>query len=188
MNSSFRFSTGGDSSLRVLWEDDERVVCRGWRLDPDGQRMAVLAVWPAAEHPTPASLDRLSHEYGLKDELDGIWALRPLELRRESGRTVLVLEDPGGEPLAALPGGPMEAGYFLRLAIGISSALGQVHKRGLAHKDLKPAHIVVTHGATRCGSLASASPRACRAADRRPIRPSRLRGRSPTWRPNRPDA
>jgi PAS domain S-box-containing protein len=146
MNSSFRFSTGGDSSLRVLWEDDERVVCRGWRLDPDGQRMAVLAVWPAAEHPTPASLDRLSHEYGLKDELDGIWALRPLELRREGGRTVLVLEDPGGEPLAALPGGPMEAGYFLRLAIGISSALGQVHKRGLAHKDLKPAHIVVTHG------------------------------------------
>src|ERR1700741_11638 len=146
MNSSFRFSTGGDSSLRVLWEDDERVVCRGWRLAPDGKRMAVLAVWPAAEHPTPASLDRLSHEYGLKDELDGIWALRPLELRREGGRTVLVLEDPGGEPLAALPGGPMEAGYFLRLAIGISSALGQVHKRGLAHKDLKPAHIVVTHG------------------------------------------
>jgi predicted ATPase/GAF domain-containing protein len=144
MNSSFRFGDGGDSSLRLSWEDGERVVCRGWRLYADGQRKAVLAVWPAAEHPTAASLDRLDHEYGLKDELDGAWAVRPLELRREGGRTMLVLEDPGGEPLAALLGGPMEVGRFLRLAVGISSALGQVHQRGLAHKDLKPAHIVVT--------------------------------------------
>jgi hypothetical protein len=43
------------------------------------------------------SLERLAHEHGLK--MDSAWGLRPLEFVREHGRTVLVLEDPGGEPL-----------------------------------------------------------------------------------------
>ena len=97
-----------DGDPQVLWEDGERVFCRGWRLGADGSRRAVLIVLPAAEHPSPASLDRLAHEYGLKDELDGAWAVRPLELVRERGRTMLVLEDPGGEPLDRLLGAPME--------------------------------------------------------------------------------
>src|SRR5271169_369125 len=37
----------------------------------------------------------------------------------------------------------MEVGSFLRLAIGIAGALGKAHQRGLVHKDLKPAHILV---------------------------------------------
>ena len=142
MNPSSWFGADGDSSLQVLWEDGERVFCRGWR-HADGDRTAVLAVLPAAEHPTPATLDRLAHEYGLKDELDGAWAVRPLELVRERGRTMLVLEDPGGEPLDRLLGAPMEVGRFLRLAIGIAAALGKVHRRGLVHKDIKPANILV---------------------------------------------
>jgi hypothetical protein len=51
------------------------------------------------EHPTPGSLNRLIHEYSLKDELDRAWAVRPLELVRERGQPMLVLENPGGEPL-----------------------------------------------------------------------------------------
>ena len=69
--------------------------------------------------------------------------MRPLELVRDSGRTMLVLEDPGGEPLARLLGAPMEVGRFLRLAIGIATALGKLHQRGLVHKDIKPANILV---------------------------------------------
>src|SRR5271169_2911630 len=91
-----------DGSRQILWEDGERVFCRGWHLRGDGNRSAVLVVQPAAEHPSPSSLDRLTHEYGLKDELDGAWAVRPLDLVREGGRTVLVLEDAGGEPLDRL--------------------------------------------------------------------------------------
>jgi len=34
--------------------------------------------------------------------------VQPLELVRDAGRAVLVLEDAGGEPLARLLGAPME--------------------------------------------------------------------------------
>ncbi|WP_455282641.1 trifunctional serine/threonine-protein kinase/ATP-binding protein/sensor histidine kinase [Cupriavidus necator] len=128
--------------LQILWDDGERVFCRGRRPGEDGGYNVLLAR-PAVEHPLPASLDRLAHEFGLKDELDGAWAVRPLELVREGGRTLLVLEDPGGEPLARLLGAPMEMGDFLRLAVGIAAVLGKLHRRGLVHKDLKPTHILV---------------------------------------------
>src|SRR5262245_47649465 len=140
---SFRFGTNGNAAYQVVWQDAERVFCRGWRLDDDGIRSAVLTVLPAAQHPTPACLDRLAHEFGLKDELDGARTVRPLELVREHGRTMLVLEDSGGEPLARLLGRPMEVGAFLRLAVSIASALRTVHQRGLVHKDIKPANILV---------------------------------------------
>ena len=53
---------------------------------------------------THATLDRLAHEYALKDDLEAGWAARPLDLLRERGRSLLVLEDPGGVPLAQLVG------------------------------------------------------------------------------------
>ena len=97
----------------------------------------------------PAILDRLAHEYSLKDELDGAWAVRPLELVRDRGQTILVLEDPGGELLSGLLGAPMEVGRFLRLAVGVAAALGKAHQRGLIHKDIKPANILVNTSGRR---------------------------------------
>jgi PAS domain S-box-containing protein len=136
-----------DGGSRVLWEDGERAFRRGWRLDDEGKRRAVLLVAPAVDHPSRSCLDRLTHEYELKDELDTAWALRPLDLVRDTGRTVLVLEDEGGEPLDQLLGVPMDVGRFLRLAVALALTLGRLHQRGLVHKDIKPANILV-NGAT----------------------------------------
>ena len=93
-------SAYSDDSSQILWEDSERVFRRGWRLGDDGKRCAVLLVAPAADRPSRSrsTLDHFSHEYELKDELDSTWAVRPLKLVREANRTVLVLDDAGGEP------------------------------------------------------------------------------------------
>ncbi|MGO7761990.1 AAA family ATPase [Rhizobium ruizarguesonis] len=157
MKLSFEFGIEDDGSLEVLWEDGERVFCRRWLLDSDGTRKATLAVLPVAEHPTPASLDRLAHEYRLKDELDRTWAARPLEIVRERGRVMLVIEDTGGEPLDRLLGAPMEMGRFLRLAVNIAAAVRKVHQQGLVHKDIKPTNILVAGGEVRLTGFGIAS-------------------------------
>ena len=112
-------------------------------VNAEGSRNTVLAVLLTAEHPSRFSLERLAHEYGLKGELDRAWAVLPLELVREGGRNMLVLEHPGGEPLEGLLGTPMALGGFLCLAISIAAALGRVHQHGLVHKDIKPTQILV---------------------------------------------
>jgi len=158
-----------EGAPQVLREDGERVFRRGWRQRADGHRLAVLAVAPAVEHPLPATLDRLAHEFDLKDELDGAWAVRPLELVHDGGRTMLVLEDPGGELLEGLLGQPMAVGPFLHLALGLVAAIAGLHQRGLIHKDIKPAHILVdlASGAARLTGfgIASRLPRQRQAPD-----------------------
>jgi PAS domain S-box-containing protein len=129
--------------LETLSQDGGFVLCRGWRDGAQGRRYGVLILLPAAEQPTLAALQRLTHEFSLKDELESTHAVRPLELLRDRGRTILVLEDPGGELLSTRVGMPMEVGSFLRIAVGIAAALGKVHQRGLIHKDIKPANILV---------------------------------------------
>src|SRR4029079_3985730 len=53
----------------------------------------------------------------------------------------------------------MELTQFLRPAVGLSSALSQMHGRGLIHKDLKPANILVNraNGEARLSGFGIAS-------------------------------
>src|SRR6516165_6091152 len=131
-----------DGGSQILWRDSECVFHRGWRLDDDGKRRDVLIAFPAADHPSRSILERFTHEYELKDELDSTWAVLPLELVREANRTMLVLDDAGGEPLEMLLGAPMDIGRFLRLGCTVASALGKLHQHGLIHKDIKPSNIL----------------------------------------------
>jgi len=133
-------------TFETLRRDEEFIVYRGHhRRQSDAGPPSILAMTPVLERPALASLRRMEHEYSFKAELDPGWAVRPLALVSHEGRTILVLTDPGGEPLDRLLGKPMALTQFLRPAVGLSAALSQMHRRGLVHKDLKPAHILVHH-------------------------------------------
>lgn len=103
----------------------------------------ILLVTPTADQPGLESIRRLEHEYALRAELDPACAIRPLALGHRYSRPALVLEDPGGEPLHRLLGRALGVAGFLELAIPAAAALRQVHERGLIHKDVKPANILV---------------------------------------------
>jgi PAS domain S-box-containing protein len=130
--------------LELLREGGDFTLYRGRQ---NGNPSPVLAVALAAEQPSPQALRRLEHEYSLAADLDPAWAAKPLALTRHEGRTILVLKDPGGDPLDRIleqhQGQPLELTLFLRIAIGLATALGQVHRHGLIHKDIKPANVLV---------------------------------------------
>src|SRR5882757_10079398 len=153
--------------FETLREDEEFAFCRGRR--DDGELLTILLVAPVSEHPVPAVLERLEHEYSLRPELDSDWAARPLTLARREGRPMLILEDPGGEPLDRLLGEPMELSRFLRFAVGLAAALGKLHQQGLIHKDIKPANVLVNSDTGECWlsgfGLASRLPRERQAPD-----------------------
>src|SRR5882724_10780620 len=128
-----------------------------------GNPSPVLAIELSTEQPSPQSLRRLEHEYSLAAELDSAWAAKPLALTRHEGRAILLLNDPGGEPLDLFlernQGQPVDLTRFLRIAIGSTPATP--------------------------GSPASGLPPDCRASASRPYRPRLLPARSPIWHPSR---
>jgi PAS domain S-box-containing protein len=130
--------------LEPLREGAEFTLYRGQQ---HGNPLPVLAVALTAQQPSPESFQRLEHEYSLAGELDPTWAAKPLALTRHAGRMMLVLMDPGGEPLDRVlekgEGRPLELTRCLRIAIGLAAALGQAHRRGLIHKDIKPSNALV---------------------------------------------
>src|SRR6202522_4009172 len=113
----------------------------------EGTQSPVLVVAMTAEYPSPQTLRPLEHEYSFAAELDPLWAAKPLALSRYEGRTALILKDPGGQPLDLIlergQGQPLDLTRALRIAIGLTTALCQVHRHGLIHKDIKPENVLV---------------------------------------------
>src|SRR5438128_2284261 len=104
--------TGENGHPEILWADGERVFCRGWHRDAENREYARLVVLAATDPPRSGTVDRLVHEFGLRNQLDGSWALRPLELVREPGRTILALEWSDAQSLERLVGAPMKVAQF----------------------------------------------------------------------------
>src|SRR5262249_17361635 len=77
-----------------------------------GNDVSVLVLTPAVEELAAAKVARLGHEYALAAELESEWAARPLALVDHDGRPMLVLEDPGGDPLDLALTRPLELTRF----------------------------------------------------------------------------
>src|SRR5439155_24393863 len=89
--------------LEPIREDDEFVLYRGRGRGTRTDKPDVLVLKPAPARPRMRSLNKLNHEYSLRDELLSEWAIRPLSLSQHyNGQATLVFDCPGAEPLHAL--------------------------------------------------------------------------------------
>ena len=105
----------------------ERTVIRKEPLGPDAER-------------------RLRHEAAILDRLRGVAGLAQLaEAPRYPGS--IVLEDAGGTSLAS-PRPPPAAADLIGLAIGLAQAVAGMHRRGVIHRDITPANIVLSRDGT----------------------------------------
>jgi PAS domain S-box-containing protein len=150
-------AAAGWQQLETLREDGDWVLARGTCAR---DASAVLVLSATGSPPLPQSLDKLEHEFALRGQLGAAWAAVPRELVRDGARTVLLLDDPGGELLSRCLGQPWEIGAFLRVAVGLLVALGRVHEQGLVHKDVKPENAFVdpTSGQAWLTGFGTASP------------------------------
>ena len=122
-----------------LKSDTEFALWRGQSADLS----SVLILTPLSDCVSQASRNRLEHEYALRTELDTNWAVRPLVWTSFDGIPVLVLEDPGGEPLERYIGQTKSLPEFLAIAIALAESLGKLHACGILHKDIKPTNVLI---------------------------------------------
>lgn len=108
----------------------------------DGTRVVVKM--PTEATPTPREIARYQWAHDLAAAADPRAVVRHLALLRTGASVALVMEDVGGEPLAArIPPGGLPLSRWLALAIALATALGRLHDSGLVHKDVKPHNVLV---------------------------------------------
>jgi len=125
MQASALFGAGWEhESVEVRWQQAGRAFCRLGRDGPAGNTHAFTPLVSDSKHPTVESINRLTREYELKESLAAEWALRPVELVRERGRTMLVVEYVAGEPLDRLSATRALSGCPCSIAVMRPSRVG----------------------------------------------------------------
>ena len=125
---------------REIYTSAHSRVYRGRRESDD---LPVVIKIHNKEYPTPREIARCKREYKIARRLnfDGVVSCSALETYKND--LALVMEDSGGESLARIFKSDLpELDLFLRIGIELARILSEIHRRGVIHKDIKPANII----------------------------------------------
>ncbi|WP_017717238.1 hybrid sensor histidine kinase/response regulator [Kamptonema formosum] len=97
-----------------------------------------------SEYPTLEDITRLRHEHKILQGLDSEGIVKTYGLESSQNGLALILEDFGAGSLKNWMNSlPVPAVEFLGLGIQLASALGELHKNQIIHKDIKPHNIII---------------------------------------------
>jgi predicted ATPase/signal transduction histidine kinase/CheY-like chemotaxis protein len=135
------FSLNGYQLAQSLYEGERSIVYRARRLL--SQQPVILKLLKAA----PASSQQVAwfkREYEITRAIDLAGVIQVYELKQDNRQWLMELEDFGATSLAQLGlAGRLSPADFLRLALQITEILDQIHQKGIIHKDINPANIVL---------------------------------------------
>jgi TolB-like protein/Tfp pilus assembly protein PilF len=108
------------------------------------ERDVALKVLPAASFADAAARARLLREARSAAGLNHPNICTVYEVGEAEGQAYIAMELVEGEPLSArLARGPLPPAETARLALQLADALAHAHERGVVHRDLKSANVVV---------------------------------------------
>lgn len=131
-------------------QSDEFALLRGVRMrTPAPDPPSVIVSIPTSEHPRLDCLNMMDREFALRSNLESWWAVTPIAMAKLHRKKALVLQDVDAEPLESvfsrLRGDRrfVDMGLCLKLAVSIAASVGEMHRKRLVHRHLKPTHILV---------------------------------------------
>ena len=151
----------GYATLETLFHGRKHIVYRGIR---ERDRLPVLIKCLNTSYPGAEEVAQLKREYDIINSLDIVGVVKALAVEMHHHQPALILEDIGGDPLAAyIASDTLDLSACLTIAIQIASTLGEIHRHEIIHKDINPQNIIVNLNTQRINlidfSLASRLPR-----------------------------
>jgi TolB-like protein len=127
----------GEGGMGVVWKAEDTRL----------RRNVALKLVPERKEREGATVDRHLREARAASALNhpNICAIH--DIGEWEGRRFIVMELLEGQSLQQrISGSPLDIETAIHLAIQISDALAAAHAKGIVHRDVKPANVVVTEG------------------------------------------
>ena len=134
------FSITGFLLKECIHQGENSYIYRGERL-ADGLRVIVKT--PAPSVAVIVDNAYIQHEYNLLLGINSPLVVKVYELRKLQVGYALVEEDFAGTSLAKLLDGQrLTVAKFLPIAIKLTEAIADLHRKKIIHRDIKPAHVI----------------------------------------------